>query len=435
MPLKPSLFFFLILWIPFFFPFAWTQTSQPTKPDFVPSPPQNTTEIQKRRMNLIGKLLPKSVFFLVRRPNDTEYFLPDKHFYYLSNTTDANLVMVLLSEPNASEHLFLPKRNAYMEVWDGKKLYPGEEATQITGFQFTSSFGDLQEHFLLFLASLLTLPLENAYYNAPEGKQEELPIDRLIQDFIRVRRLDQHDAYALISQARLVKSQAEIELLQKAIQITGEGLKETMRFAQPGHYEYELRAMIEYHFLKGGARRPGFDSIVGSGPNSCVLHYTFGRRQTESGDLVVMDVGAEFQEYTADVTRTIPINGKFTPRQRVIYQLVLEAQKQAIAIIKPGIPFRQVDQTAREVINKAGYGQYFIHGTSHWLGLNVHDVGDYRSILAPGMVLTVEPGIYLPEENLGVRIEDDVLVTETGCLVLSEHIPREIEAIEALMAE
>ncbi len=427
--------FFLFLWGTLGWTSYFAQTSQPVKQDFVCSLPQNKTELQNRRLKLIENLPPKSIFFLVRRPNDSEYFLPDKHFFYLSGTTDADLVMILLSAPNSSEHLFLPKQDSYQEIWNGKKLYPGEEASQLTGFASTMPFGDIQESFVLFLASLLTLPLTNVYYSPPEEKREELPVDRLIQDFIRVRHLKQQDTHTLVSQARLVKSDSEIELLRQAINITGEGLKETMRFAQSGHHEYELRAMIEYHFMKGGARRPGFDSIVGSGPNSCILHYVFGQRKTQEGDLVVLDVGAEFQEYTADVTRTIPINGKFSPRQKEIYQLVLEAQKQAIAIIKPGIPFRQVDQTARDFINKAGYGDYFIHGTSHWLGLNVHDVGDYHSILAPGMVLTVEPGIYLPEENLGVRIEDDVLVTAEGCIVLSGHIPREIDTIESLMAE
>lgn len=407
------------------------QSSQP----FEPVSLQKNNEYQKRRSQLIENLPPNSILFLVRRPNDMEYFLPDKYFYYLCGTTDPKALCVLISSPNTAEHLFLPERNTYQEIWEGKRLYPGEEASRVTGFSAIQDFGKNNATLMAFLDSLTALKFEQVYYSAPKEKSQETPWDSILQNFIQSHPFETKEAYPLIAEQRLIKSEYEIEQLKKAIAITGEGLIETMRFAQPLHYEYELQAVIEYFFKKGGAKRPGFDSIVGSGPNSCILHYNNGRRQIVEGDLVVMDVGAEYLEYSADITRTIPISGKFTPRQKEIYQIVLEAQNKAIQSIKPGISFHMVDKVAREHIEQAGYGRYFMHGTSHWLGLNVHDVGSYRSILKAGMVLTVEPGIYIAEENIGIRIEDDILVTADGYLLLSGDAPREVEAIEALMAE
>jgi Xaa-Pro aminopeptidase len=200
-------------------------------------------------------------------------------------------------------------------------------------------------------------------------------------------------------------------------------------------FEYQLQAVMEYVFRRDGAKRTGFSSIVGSGPNSCVLHYRDSTRRMEEGDLVVVDVGAEVQYYTADVTRTFPVSGKFTPRQREIYEIVLQAQEEAIAAVRPGSTMGEVHRKARQVIDKAGYGRYFLHSTSHWLGMDVHDVGGRGGKLEPGMILTVEPGIYIPEERIGVRIEDDLLVTEEGHLRLSAPLPRDPDVIEEIQAE
>ena len=224
-------------------------------------------------------------------------------------------------------------------------------------------------------------------------------------------------------------------LLQRAVDVTVAALTETIRSIEPGQSEHEVQGVIEYMFLRNGAQRPGFASIVGSGPTTCVLHYQEGRRQFGEGELVLMDVGAEIYGYTADITRTVPASGRFTPRQRRIYELVLRAQKAGIEAVRPGATLRDVHRAARRVIDQAGYGEAFPHGTSHWLGLDVHDVGSYGRPLEPGMVLTVEPGIYLPDENLGIRIEDDVLVTEGDPIVLSAGVPREVEELEALMLE
>jgi Xaa-Pro aminopeptidase len=221
--------------------------------------------------------------------------------------------------------------------------------------------------------------------------------------------------------------------LGRAIDITCSALLEAMASIGPGQFEYEIQATIDYVFMRYGAQRPGFSSIVGSGPNSCVLHHSANRRRAVKGDLVVLDVGAELFGYTADVTRTVPVSGRFSPRQREIYEIVLAAQKAGIAAVRPGVKLRDVHAAARKVIRDAGYARYFLHSTSHWLGLDVHDVGATSRTLEEGMVLTVEPGIYLSEEELGIRIEDDVLVTRNGRQVLSDGVPRSVKEIEALM--
>jgi Xaa-Pro aminopeptidase len=215
-----------------------------------------------------------------------------------------------------------------------------------------------------------------------------------------------------------------------------------MRVAVPGAWEYELEAAAEGTFRRLGAERVGYPSIVGTGHNSTVLHYDESRAQLQAGDVIVMDMAAEFGYYTADVTRTIPASGRFTPRQRAIYDLVLGAQQAALDSVRPGVTMAQLTQIARRHMRERSgdlcgartCDAFFIHGLGHWIGMDVHDVGGYGRPMVPGMVFTIEPGIYLPEEKLGVRIEDDVLVTATGFELLSRGVPRQAAEVEALMA-
>jgi Xaa-Pro aminopeptidase len=240
---------------------------------------------------------------------------------------------------------------------------------------------------------------------------------------------------------RVVKDEIELAALRKAIHITTEAHKAAMRAARPGMYEYQIEATIEFTFRNLGADRVGFPSIVGSGPNTTILHYDVNRRRVQEGDLVLADIGAEWGQYTADVTRTFPISGRFSDRQKDIYNLVLGTQLAVIDAIKPGVTMRDLSMIARNYMSAHSgalcgtqdCSQYFIHGLGHWLGMRVHDVGDYTMPLQPGMVFTLEPGIYIPGEELGVRIEDDILVTETGCEVLSVNAPKTVEEIESLM--
>jgi Xaa-Pro aminopeptidase len=255
------------------------------------------------------------------------------------------------------------------------------------------------------------------------------------------------DVRQIIYALREIKSPGEIAFLTKAIELSLDAHLAAMKMMRPGIYEYEVAAkMVEIHAI-GGSEAEGYAPIVGAGPNSVVLHYDKLARQIEGGDIVVLDVGAQYSGYSADITRTLPANGKFTPRQREIYDIVLGAQNAAIAMLKPGVDLcakgnKSAYKVSYEYINSHGkdlhgkpLGQYYIHGLGHDIGLDVHDPGEYCQPLQPGMVVTMEPGIYIPEENLGVRIEDDVLITSDGYKLLSARLPRNADEIEKVMAD
>jgi Xaa-Pro aminopeptidase len=264
--------------------------------------------------------------------------------------------------------------------------------------------------------------------------------------------LEIKNLYGPMSELRSIKSPAEIVILQKAIDATISAHVEAMKSCEPEMYEYELQAVIEYCFTKNGAEYQGFPSIVGSGPNSCILHYEANRRKMQSGDVVVMDIGAEIQGYSADVTRTIPVNGTFSTAQREIYEIVLKANEESIKEFKPGASPSVPSQKAYDIIaeglmklgiikDKNDARTYYMHGLSHHIGLDVHDTGPYSKPYAPGMILTDEPGIYIAEGspcdkkywNIGARIEDDVLITADGNRLLSAGAPKSVQEIESLM--
>jgi len=255
-----------------------------------------------------------------------------------------------------------------------------------------------------------------------------------------------NDVRALIGAMRQKKSPGEIAFLTKAVDASVDAHLEAMKMMRPGLYEYQVAAKMVYIHSMEGCEAEAYFPIVGAGFNSTSLHYDQLSRKIEDGDIVVLDVGAQFSGYAADITRTLPANGKFTPRQREIYEIVLGAQNAAIAALKPGMTLgrkgpNSLGQIAYDYINSHGkdkqgrsLGPYFIHGLGHHIGLDVHDAGDPSRPLESGMVVTIEPGIYIPEENLGVRIEDNFLVTETGYKMLSEKLPRSVEEIEKIMA-
>ena len=244
-----------------------------------------------------------------------------------------------------------------------------------------------------------------------------------------------------IAEMRKVKSPSEIELLQKAVDVSIEGHREIVRAIKPGAYEYEAQAALEGAWTRLGSERPGYPSIVGSGINGTILHYNENRKRIEAGELVVVDAAAEYSYYTADITRTYPASGKFTPRQRDVYQLVLDAQRGAERAFEIGkSSLADLQRAAREVMKSSPLrdrqgntlDKYFIHGLGHWIGMDVHDVGSY-GVLPVGSVFTIEPGIYLPEEGFGVRIEDDYLVTGKGLVKMSAKLPSDPEEIERMM--
>lgn len=367
---------------------------------------------------------------LVIQDND---FRQDDDFFYLTGLETPDAWLVMVADTGRSEtHLFLPARDPDQEVWTGLRLGPGPHVARLTGIPLVHDTRVLDS----VLAAVAPRAAGTVFTLARFGRQAPSLPAALATREVR-------DIEALLDSLRLVKDAAEIAALRKAITITTEAQRAAMRAARPGMMEYQLEAVVEFTFRNLGADRVGFPSIVGSGPNSTTLHYDVNRRRLEPGDLVVMDVGAEYAQYTADVTRTIPAGGRFTPRQRAIYNLVLGSQEAALAAVRPGVTVRELNGIAREYMRQHSGDlcaprncvEYFIHGLSHWLGMRVHDVGDYRTPLQAGMVLTVEPGIYLAGEQLGVRIEDDILVTPDGYELLSAGAPRRAEEVEALMLQ
>jgi len=340
-------------------------------------------------------------------PQDSDYRENNDFFYFTGlETPGASLVLVARKDGRNQAVLYLPARDTVAEKWTGPKLGPEPEATRLTGIEDVRA------------ASRAAAEIPR--YGAP----------------IRMESLE-----GKITALRLVKDGDEIARLRRAITITTNALDQAMGAVRPGMWEYELEATIEYGFRRHGAERLGFPSIIGSGPNGVTLHYDKNRRQMQPGDLVVQDVGAEFGYYTADVTRTIPVSGRFTERQRAVYDLVLATQQAAIDAVRPGTDLPALNRVARDYMREhsgnlcgaATCVSYFTHGLSHWLGMDVHDVGSFGAKLQPGMVLTVEPGIYLPAEGLGIRIEDDVLVTAEGHEILSSGAPRKATEIEQFM--
>jgi Xaa-Pro aminopeptidase len=379
-------------------------------------------ECAQRRRDLAARIGGPCVVW-IETPSgpELERFFQEDYFYYLTGVELPDIAMGMQVDADGQvtdEVLFLPDRDPNFEVWNGARLAPGPEAEAATGFRRTAP---LEAR----LGTLAEWSPGNVHA-LREPEQVQLPADAALLTNVLDTRLDE---------LRLVKSEYEIGCLMAAINITCAALREAIDAVQPGAYEYEPQGALEGTFLRLGAERPGFASIFGSGPNSVTLHYQDNRRQMQDGELLVMDVGAKYRYYCADVTRTVPVNGKFTPRQREVYDLVLKAQTAAFEAAKPGVTMRELDGIARQVITDGGFGpgrKYFMHGLGHWIGLDVHDVGGGAPIV-PGTCFTIEPGIYIAEENLGVRIEDDYLMTAAGAVKLSGGVPSDPDEIEALL--
>lgn len=416
------------------------------------SPAVPAAEYAARRAKVLAALGADGLLVLRGQHEDDvekhERWRQHSDFYYLTGFDEPDAILVLNPRGRRTrEVLFVPARNPDKEAWDGRKTAPGAEGAAATGLPGVLAREDFDALFPELLAEqtrlFLAVDLDDPHAPVPP---EIRALDALRAHWQRLgvdRRVSVHRAAELIHPMRLVKSDAEIAVFHQACTITARAIVEAMRSAAPGQGEGELQAVVEYVFRRLGAERTGYPSIVGAGPNSCVLHYRHNTGPTRDGDLVLMDVGAEYRYYTADVTRTFPVNGRFSPAQREIYEVVWRAQQAAFAVCKPGSTLTQVHQAAQKVIADAGWGGYFFHGTSHWIGLDVHDVGgSWSTVLAPGMIFSVEPGIYIPEGskcdrrywNIGVRIEDDVVVTADGYRNLSADVPSDVASIERIMA-
>ncbi len=388
-------------------------------------------EYRARRAELRKSLDGVMVLIGNKEPDDLRQdYLQETNFIYLSGWHEAGAAMMLTKN---EEVLFLPARNPRSELFTGRRLGPDDaDAAQKTGFDKVLPKSAMEATFMRMAESA------NRVYTMPEQIES--------QKLLALAPLHETASAVLpIAKLRMIKSPAEIELLTKASEASVAAHLAAWKMIKPGEYEYQVAGTMLGTYYERGCEGNAYSPIVGSGPNSTILHYSANRRRMDSGELLLMDVGAQCSDYASDVTRTVPVNGKFTPRQREIYEIVLGAQKAAIAAIKPGVHLRgekSLQQIAMDYINSHGkdmhgepLGKYFTHGLSHHVGLDVHDPSEPNAPLKAGMVITVEPGIYIPEENIGVRIEDTVLVTETGSKNLSGALPREVDEIEKLVAK
>lgn len=400
------------------------------------------------------------------RSNDTAYrYRQDSDFYYLTGFPEPE-ALCLLSPQHESERfiLFVRPRDKDKEVWTGRR-FGAEGAKEVFGADAAYTIDKIDEILPQHLASA-----EKVYYWFARDERMNAKILDLINRARMMRPRNGRGPMVLIDpgeilhEMRLFKSEGELGLMQRAITASTAAHHAALTHTRPGMYEYEIEALLEAQFRRHGAVGPAYPSIVASGANATILHYIENSRQMREGDLLLIDAAAEYENYCSDVTRTFPVGSRFSPVQKDVYSLVLTAQKEAIAMVRPGARFDDVHQRAteilvdglkqfglltgetKEIIEKGEHRKFYMHRTSHWLGMDVHDVGKYKigddsRVLEPGMVLTVEPGIYIAEDaegvvdqfrGIGVRIEDDVLVTATGQEVLTKAIPKELDEIEAV---
>lgn len=430
------------------------------------------TEFARRRQALMNMMEPNSIAILPAAPHykrnrDTEYrYRQDSDFYYLSGFPEPEAVICLIpGRPQGEYVLFCRERDREMEIWNGYRAGP-EGAVADFGAADAFPITDIDE----ILPGLIE-GRERVYVSM--GAQP-LFDQRLMGWVNSIRAKVRSGLHApgefmmldhLLHDLRLFKSAEELKVMRRAAAISARAHVRAMQVARPGMTEYELEAELMHEFLKSGCAAPAYNTIVGSGANACILHYVENTRAMQDGDLVLIDAGGELDHYASDITRTFPVNGRFSPEQKAIYQLVLDSQLAAIASIRPGahwntpheivvsvlteglIALGLLKGSKEECIAKESYRQFFMHRTGHWLGMDVHDVGDYKvdnqwRELEPGMVMTVEPGLYIAPDcatvdpkwrGIGVRIEDDVLVTKTGSEVMTHGVPKAVADIEALM--
>ncbi|HHF1668889.1 TPA: Xaa-Pro aminopeptidase [Haemophilus influenzae] len=416
-------------------------------------------EFEERRTRVFTQMQPNSALLLFseiekRRNNDCTYpFRQDSYFWYLTGFNEPNAALLLLKTEQAEKAIiFLRPRDPLLETWNGRRL-----GVELAPQQLNVNEAYSIEEFSTVLPKILKNL--TALYYVPEIHTWG---DKLVAESA-VSFSNILDWRPMLSEMRLIKSPNEIRLMQQAGQITALGHIKAMQTTRPNRFEYEIESEILHEFNRHCARFPSYNSIVAGGNNACILHYTENDRPLNDGDLVLIDAGCEFAMYAGDITRTFPVNGKFSQPQREIYELVLKAQKRAIELLVPGNSIKQAnDEVIRiktqglvdlgilkgdvdTLIEQQAYRQFYMHGLGHWLGLDVHDVGSYgqdkQRILEIGMVITVEPGIYISEDadvpeqykGIGVRIEDNLLMTEYGNKILTAAAPKEIADIENLM--
>lgn len=431
-------------------------------------------EAARRRRDLMQQMEPNSIALLCSAPmctrsNDTEYlYRQNSDFYYLTGFEEHDAVLALIPGREQGEVvLFCQEKDKTRELWTGILIGPEKAISELL-IDDAFPIGDIDD----ILPGLIE-GRDRVYYSM--GRDPRL--DQRVMEWVNVVRSKvRQGAHPpgeflvlehLLHEMRLFKSPFEIKLMEKAGAISAEAHKRAMAVCRPGLHEYHLEAELMHEFVRSGSRAPAYNNIVAAGPNACILHYIENRAALRDGDLVLIDAGCEYEYYAADITRTFPANGRFTPEQKALYEIVLEAQLAAIEAVAPGTAWNVPhDVTVRviteglvrlgllegnvdELIAADAYRPFYMHRAGHWLGIDVHDVGDYKidgtwRLMEPGMVTTIEPGIYVAPDNedvdekwrgIGIRIEDDVLVTRTGRRVLSLGAPKTVEEIESFMRQ
>ena len=433
---------------------------------------KNYQEFKKRRSALIEKIGDGvAVIFNAHeaiRNRDSHYsYRSDSYFHYFSGFTEPQSVLLVLGGKFPKTILFCRNKNLEMEIWNGF-IYGPKEAKEVFLFDEAYDINLLDDIALKEISGH-----EKIYYRIGQDALN----DQKINDWIKVLRDKAiagaqapqtiEDISHIVDEMRLIKSDFEIDIMKRSAKIASLAHNRAMKFVKPQMYEYELEAEILHEFMSHGIRSPAYQSIVAAGKNACTLHYVDNNSKIQDGDLILIDAGCELESYASDISRTFPANGKFSKIQKDFYQLVLEAQSAALSKISSNHHWNEPHEAAlsvlidgfkdfglcqgshQEIYETGAYKEFYMHRTGHWLGLDVHDAGDYKTFakewkqFQPGMTLTVEPGCYIrpsaniPKEfwNIGIRIEDDVLVTQNGYEVLTKDSPKTIESIEALMAK
>ncbi|MDV4150175.1 aminopeptidase P family protein [Clostridium sp. AL.422] len=402
---------------------------------------------KSNRTRVLNKIKDNSVLILFagvapKKTGDESYlFTPNRNFYYLTGIDEEDHILVLSKiNGEVKEYLFIKEVDPIREKWEGKTIRK-EEVPDISGIEDVKYLGDFNS----FLERIILNKEKINIYLDMEKGNPSYDFSKEIRD--KYYSINIKNAYRLIAELRLIKTKEEVDRIRKAISITIDGVKELMKNSKAGIKEYELEAYFDFVCKKNGVKDLAFKTIAAAGKNATVLHYVTNDSELKDGDLILFDLGAQYKYYNGDISRTFPINGKFTERQKEVYNAVLSVNERVIKEMKPGVNFLEVNKKAKEwiaeecislglITNKEDVSKYYYHSIGHSLGMDTHDIEleNRNVIFEPGMIYTVEPGIYIEEEGIGIRIEDDVLITEEGNEVLTKEMIKSVEEIEEFMS-
>ena len=384
-------------------------------------------------------------------------FVQNTDLFYLTGVDQEETILLIYPDAANGSHkeiLFVKETSELIAIWEGAKLTK-EEATKTSGIKNVQWIHHFEQIFktIVFQAERIYLNSNEHTRRYIDTETAEMRFNKKIKEQFPLHAIER--SAPIMHKLRAIKSEVEIELIQKACDITEKGFRRLLNFVKPGVMEYEIEAELVHEFIRNRSNGFAYGPIIASGPSACVLHYVENNKECKDGDVILLDVAAEYGNYRSDLTRCLPVNGKFTPRQKGVYNAVLRVMRAATKMLIVGNTFTEYNKAVGQLMEKElvdlglitkddikkqnpelpAYKKYFMHGTSHFLGLDVHDVGDFGRKMEAGMVFTCEPGIYIPDENLGIRIENNILVTAKGPVDLMKNIPVEVEEIESLMAK